>query len=94
MIVDGNNSFAFAMTGKSLSLSLTEIVDSLLQESILLDCQNKLARSLSVSNFSSQSQGYSLLKAIVNSGQFNCPIGGQKIRTIIPNEIELELEIL
>lgn len=94
MITNGNNSLIFEMTAESLALVLSDVHDSLLKKSIQLDCQNKLARSLSVSNFSSQSQGYSLLKTIVNCGHFSYPIGGQKVKTSMPSELELKLEIL
>lgn len=94
MIKNGSNSRSFEMNSESLAHALSELHDSIMTQDISLDCKNKLARSLSVSSFSSQSQGYALLNAIVKSGQFNYPVGGQKVNTIDPNQLDLSLELL
>lgn len=94
MITNGYNAQNLEMTGEALALALSDLHDSLMSDEIPLDCKNKIARSLSVSRFSSQSQGYSLIKAIANSGQFIYPVGGQKVQTIDPDQLILPLELL
>ena len=89
------NGYNFDMTSKSLSDKLAEIINTFAnQESQSLCCEDRISRSLSIVRYSSESQGYSLLKAIVKSGHFNCPVGGQKVTNIFNPDAFLSLKTL
>ena len=94
IIEDQINGYSFDMTPQSLSNKLVDVVTFIVNEESPLYCKNKLSRSLSAMKFSAASQGYSLLQAIANSGEFSYPVGGQKVNTNSIQDIDLPIRTL
>jgi glycosyltransferase involved in cell wall biosynthesis len=91
---DGFNSFVINRDSESLADALASLVKSVRNGSQPLTCCNRVARSLSVENFSLAEQGYSLLRSIVKCTSLPYPIGGQRVGMGSLSDMEIQLNVM